>query len=140
MEQRLSMISLGVDDLKRSRRFYEAGLGWSAAPGSNETIVFFAIAGMVLGLYPRTELAKDAGVDLPPAPGPITLAHNARSRVDVDQLIDQAVAAGARLVKAAQEVFWGGYSGYIADPDGHLIEIAHNPFWEIDKNGHIYLG
>jgi len=139
VEQRISMITLAVEDLAASRRFYEDGLGWQAAGSSNDDIAFYAIAGMVLGLYPRAELSRETGVDIAAGPGAITLAFNARSRDEVDSVISQAVEAGAKSIKAAEEAFWGGYSGYIADPDGHLIEIAHNPFWSIDDNGHIAL-
>ncbi|MCB9662941.1 MAG: VOC family protein [Alphaproteobacteria bacterium] len=130
MRPRISMITLGVADLEASVRFYEEGLGLPRRP-SPPSVAFFPLAGAWLGLYGRDELAEDAGV---PASGDgfrgVTLAHNLASREEVDALLAQAVAAGGTLVKPAQEVFWGGYSGYFADPDGHLWEVAHNPlFW-----------
>ena len=138
MEQRLSLITLGVEDLDRSHRFYEAAFGWRAHPGP-EGVVFFQMNGMVLGLFPRVELAKDAGVSLPPAPGPFSLAWNGRSEAEVDAAFEAALAAGAAPVKRPEKAFWGGYSGYVADPDGHLIELAYNPFWTIAEDGSISL-
>jgi uncharacterized protein len=139
MEQRVSVITLGVTDLERSRAFYER-LGWKRSMVSAEGVAFFQTGGMAVALYPREELAKDAGVD---AQGSgfagISLAWNARSREDVDAVLAEAVSAGARLVKAAQEVFWGGYSGYFSDPDGFLWEVAWNPFWGMDEDGTILL-
>ncbi len=139
MEQRLSLITLGVQDLERSRRFYETAFSWKAHPGP-EGVVFFQMNGIVLGLFPRKELAKDAGVSLQPTPGPFSLAWNGRSEAEVDAAFEAALAAGAEPVKPPEKVFWGGYSGYVADPDGHLIELAFNPFWTIAKDGSITLG
>jgi catechol 2,3-dioxygenase-like lactoylglutathione lyase family enzyme len=138
LEQRLSLITLGVEDLERSRRFYETAFGWTAHPGP-EGVVFFQMNGIVLGLFPRKELAKDAGVSLRPAPGPSSLAWNGRSETEVDAAFEAAVAAGAAPVKPPEKVFWGGYSGYVADPDGHLIELAFNPSWTIAEDGSITL-
>lgn len=132
MQPRISMITLGVADLVTSIRFYETGLGLPRMPLAEAAdVAFFPLHGTWLGLYPRAALADDAAVS---AAGQgfsgITLAHNLASREEVDEVLAQAVAAGARLVKPAQEVFWGGYSGYFADPDGHLWEVAWNPhFW-----------
>ena len=141
MEQRLSLVTLGVADLDRARRFYEDGLGWARAAASQEGIAFYRAGGMVIGLYPRPALAEDCGL---PDPGPqpftgLTLAYNARSRGEADAVMAEALAAGASLVKPLQAVFWGGYSGYFADPDGHLWEVAHNPFWEIAEDGALVL-
>ncbi|MCW5698009.1 MAG: VOC family protein [Bauldia sp.] len=136
MEQRLSLVTLGVRDLEMSRRFYEA-LGWRAE-GSPPGVVFFQLQGLVFGLFGWDDLAKDATV--PPAGAGfrgLSLAYNARSREEVDAVMAEAVAAGARLVKAPHEVFWGGYSGYFADPDEHLWEVAHNPGWVIEPDGRI---
>jgi uncharacterized protein len=139
MEQRISIITLGVADLNRSREFYER-LGWRRSMPENEGIVFFQAGGMALALYPREELAKDANVS---ADGHgfvgITLAFNARTRAEVDSVIEEAQAAGAKLLKPAQEAFWGGYSGYFSDPDGFLWEVAWNPFFAIAEDGSIQL-
>ncbi|OOG24752.1 glyoxalase [Thioalkalivibrio denitrificans] len=129
MKPRISMITLGVRDLAASVRFYEQGLGLPRMDSPPE-VAFFTLNGSWLGLYGRESLAEDAGV---PADGNgfagFTIAHNVDSEAAVDELLGQAVSAGARLVKPAQKVFWGGYSGYFADPDGYLWEVAHNPFF-----------
>lgn len=139
MEQRYSLITLGVADMARARRFYEDGLGWKRG-NADEAVTFYQTPGGMLGLYGREALADDAKV-APDGQGfaGITLAYNARSREEVDAVLAEAVAAGARLVKAAEDVFWGGYSGYFADPDGHLWEVAWNPFWSIDAEGRVSL-
>lgn len=128
MKPRISMITLGVDDLEKSVRFYEKGLGFPRLE-SPPTVAFFTLNGSWLGLYGREALAEDAQVS-PEGSGfnSFALAHNVGSDAEVDELLSQAVAAGATLVKPGQKVFWGGYSGYFKDPDGHLWEIAHNPF------------
>ena len=137
MEQRVSLITLGVADLKRSTEFYER-LGWHRSMANTEGITFFQTGGMALALYPRHELAKDAKV---PAEGEgfsgITLAHNTRSRAEVDSVLMEAAAAGAKIVKPAEEAFWGGYSGYFSDPDGFLWEVAWNPSFPIAEDGSI---
>jgi hypothetical protein len=137
MEQRVSLITLGVSDLKRSTEFYER-LGWRRSKTSAEGITFFQAGGMALALYPRHELAKDATV-APEGQGfsGITLAHNTRNRNGVDSVLKEAQAAGATIVKPAQEAFWGGYSGYFSDPDGFLWEVAWNPHFPIAKDGSI---
>lgn len=130
MKPRISMLTLGVRDLERSIRFYETGLGLPRRESPPE-VAFFPLNGSWLGLYGRESLADDAGVT-PHGEGfaGIAIAHNVASEAEVDELLAQAIAAGAQLVKPAQKVFWGGYSGYFADPDGYLWEIAHNPlFW-----------
>ncbi|WP_342359803.1 VOC family protein [Terrarubrum flagellatum] len=135
----LSLITLGVSDIKRSRAFYEA-LGWKASSASNETVTFFHGANGTLALYPRHLLAEDAGVsDKPTGFAGITLANNMPSEAEVDALIARAKAAGGSVVKPAQKVFWGGYSGYFSDPDGHLWEVAHNPFFPIAEDGKLRL-
>jgi len=130
MQPRISLITLGVSDLERSIRFYEQGLSLPRME-SPPSVAFFNLKGTWLALYGREALAEDAGV--PAERGGfagITLAHNLASKEEVDRLMAEAVAAGARLVKQPQDVFWGGYSGYFADPDGHLWELAWNPqFW-----------
>lgn len=139
MEPRLSLITLGVEDVARARAFYER-LGFKASSESNPSVTFFNAGGVVLGLFGRAALAEDAHV-ASTASGfsGIALAHNVRSDAEVDAVIAEAIAAGAKLVKAGQKVFWGGYSGYFADPDGHLWEVAHNPFWRLGDNGDIVL-
>ena len=141
MEQRLSIVSLGVVDLAASRRFYEEGLGWKVSGASNESIVFMDMGGVVLGLYGRDALADDAKLprSAPGGFGGFALAHNARSREEVDKVLAHAAAAGARILKPAEDVFWGGYSGYFADPDGHPWEVAWNPFFPLRDDGTIEL-
>jgi len=138
MEQRLSLVTLGVDDLGRARRFYEA-LGWERG-NENPEVVFFQLNGLVLALWSRRSLAEDAKVS---ADGGgfrgVALAYNARSKADVDAVMAEAETAGARILKPAEDVFWGGYSGYFADPDGHLWEVAWNPQWEVTPEGNVRL-
>jgi hypothetical protein len=137
MEQRISIITLGVADLGRSMEFYER-LGWRRSMAETGGIVFFQAGGMALALYPREELAKDATA-APDGHGfaGVTLAYNARSRAEVDSVLAEVKAAGANILKPAQETFWGGYSGYFADPDGFLWEVAWNPFFTIAEDGSI---
>jgi catechol 2,3-dioxygenase-like lactoylglutathione lyase family enzyme len=125
------MITLGVADLARSYRFYKDGLGLPATRTPDEGIVFFRTQGVAVALYPYSKLAEDVGPgwDVPRSRfSGITLAHNVRERHQVDEVLALAAAAGARIVKPAVEVFWGGYSGYFADPDGHLWEVAWGAF------------
>jgi catechol 2,3-dioxygenase-like lactoylglutathione lyase family enzyme len=139
MEQRLTLVTLGVGDLERSRRFY-AALGWHEIEPRQGSVAFFQLNGIGLSLFPRAELAKDAAVaDSAAGFSGITLAHNLRSEAEVDALFAEIVAAGATAVKTPRKVFWGGYSGYVADPDGHLWEIAHNPFFPLDAAGNVTL-
>lgn len=131
MKPTISMITLAVRDLATAIRFYEHGLGFPRMESPPE-VAFFTLSGSWLGLYGRESLAEDAGV---PVEGNgfegFTLAHNVDSEQEVDAVIDQALAAGAALVKKPQKVFWGGYSGYFRDPDGHLWEVAHNPLFRV---------
>ena len=138
MEQRVSLITLGVSDLGRSRAFYEA-LGWTAAPSPADDVVFFQTGGMVVGLWSRAELAKDSGVDDSGGWGGVTLAHNVRSPAEVDLAIQQARTAGGTIARDPAATFWGGYSGVFIDPDGHPWEVAHNPGWNIREDGAIAL-
>jgi predicted lactoylglutathione lyase len=137
MEQRISIFTLGVANLNRSREFFER-LGWRRSMAKSEGIVFFQAGGMALALYPRDQLAKEANVafDSQGFRG-ISLAYNARTRAEVDWVLKEAEAAGAKVVKPAQEAFWGGYSGYFSDPDGFLWEVAWNPFFPIAEDGSI---
>jgi catechol 2,3-dioxygenase-like lactoylglutathione lyase family enzyme len=137
MEPRISLVTLGVTDLARAKRFYAAWLEAEPVLDIDE-VVFFQLAGMVLALYPYASLAADAGLPAGPVPaGGIELAHNLRSREAVDAVIDQALKAGAKLLRAAKDQPWGGYSGHVADPDGHPWEIAWNPAWAIDAEGRV---
>ena len=138
MAAHISMVTLGVDDLSRSRIFYEA-LGWRLAPQSQESIVFLQGRNIVLGLYGQQALAEDAGVENTPGFSGVALAINVSSPAEVDRLFDTAVSNGANAQKPPQKVFWGGYSGYFGDPDGHLWEVAHNPFFAMDADGNLRL-
>ncbi|HEY6369702.1 MAG TPA: VOC family protein [Candidatus Sulfotelmatobacter sp.] len=139
MEQRISIITLGVADLNRSQEFYER-LGWRPSIAKSEGIVFFRGGGMALALYPREELAKDANLAVDGSGfRAISLAYNARNRAEVDSVLIEAETAGAKIVKPAQEAFWGGYSGYFSDPDGFLWEVAWNPFFLIAEDGSIWI-
>jgi uncharacterized protein len=139
MEQRVSLVTLGVGDIERSRRFYEDGLGWKRG-NKEESVVFFQLPGSILALWSRASLAEDAGLaDTGSGFSGIALAYNARSRQDVDAVLVEAEAAGARILKGAAETVWGGYSGYFADPDDHVWEVAHNPFWSVDEEGRVSL-
>lgn len=139
MEPRVSIITLGVQDVARARAFYET-LGFKASSSSRESVTFFDAGGVVLGLYGRGPLAEDATVeDSPPGFSGVALAYNARSEVDVDAVLAEAVSAGAKLIKPAGKVFWGGYSGYFADRDGHLWEVAFNPYFKLSDDGRIQL-
>jgi catechol 2,3-dioxygenase-like lactoylglutathione lyase family enzyme len=137
---RINLVTLGVADLAASAAFYERlGFRRSQTAGS-EAIAFFALANLVLALHPRAMLAEDAGLpDTPAGFGGVTLAQNVASERHVDAALLAAVKAGARLLQPARKVFWGGYSGYFADPDGHPWEVAYNPFFPLDEHGAIIL-
>jgi catechol 2,3-dioxygenase-like lactoylglutathione lyase family enzyme len=138
MEQRLSVVTLGVSDLDRSRRFYEA-LGWKRGNRHDE-VVFFQLNGMVLSLWSRASLAADARLAADGTGfGGIVLAYNTRSREEVDAVLAEAERAGARILKPAGDAFWGGYYGHFADPDGHPWEVAWNPEWELAADGSVRL-
>lgn len=138
MEQRLSLVTLGVADLVRSRRFYEA-LGWRTDAEPDSDVVFFQSGGMVLALWGRDQLAEDSSVADSGGWGGITLAHNVRSPAEVDKVLEEAREAGAKIGRAGTETFWGGYSGVFIDLDGHPWEVAHNPAWQIGDDGSIKL-
>ena len=140
MGAQLNIVTLGVSDIKKARKFYEKGLGWKASSASQGDIVFFQLGGVVLALYPHDLLADDATVN---ATGSgfrgITLAQNVREKREVAEVLKIAEAAGGEIVKPAQDVFWGGHSGYFADPDGHLWEVAWNPHFTLNNRGEIEL-
>jgi uncharacterized protein len=138
MEQRVSVITLGVSDLERSRGFYEA-LGWHTRAAPGDDVVFFQAGGLVLALWGRAQLAKDSGVEDSGGWGGVTLAHNVGSPAEVDSVVEEARAAGARIVHEPGETFWGGYSAALLDPDGHPWEIAHNPRWALGEDGSVSL-
>ncbi len=141
MNQHLHLITLGVRDFERSRKFYTETLGWKLASASNDDVAFFQAGGVVLGLYPREKLAEDA-LTSPEGSGfsGITLAYNARSEAEVDEIIADLRSKGVKIVKEPQKVFWGGYSSYFADPDDYHWEVAYNPFFEFDEVGNLKLG
>lgn len=136
--QRVTLITLGVQDLDRAKTFY-AALGWRPAE-ETPSIVFYQMHGQVIGLFGREDLAKDQGrPDANLGTGAMTLAQNFDTQAEVDAAFDQAVAAGATILKRPEMVFWGGYSGYYADPDGHVWELAMNPFWSLAADGSLTL-
>jgi len=139
MESRLSLLTLGVVDLARSRHFYEA-LGWVTDAAPDDDVVFFQAGALILGLWDRARLAEDSGVVDTGGWGGVTLAHNVRSPAEVDGVIEEARAAGASIVREPGATFWGGYSGAFLDPDGHPWEVAHNPYWSITDEGSTVLG
>lgn len=136
----ISLVTLGVEDLARSTAFYE-DLGWANTRASQASVTFLQGHSIVLGLFGRSSLAEDAGIEIEPAGfRGVALAVNLIDQAAVDQYFDHAIACGAKPVKRPEKVFWGGYSGYFADPDGHLWEVAHNPFFELDaKTGQLNL-
>ena len=138
MEQRISVVTLGVGDLGRARRFYE-NLGWSAHDSSTDDVVFFQAGDMIVGLWDRAKLAEDSGVEDEDGWGGVTLAHNVESPGRVDSVIDEARMAGGIIAREPGETFWGGYSGVFIDPDGHPWEVAHNPSWSLGEDGSIEL-
>jgi predicted lactoylglutathione lyase len=138
MDQRLSLITLGVTDLSRARSFYEA-LGWSTGAAPEDDVVFFQAGGMVVALWGRDKLAEDSVVTDGGGWGGVTLAYNTRSADEVDEVIEEARSAGATIGREPAETFWGGYSGVFIDPDGHPWEVAHNPRWTIGDDGSLKL-
>ena len=137
MDQRLSLITLGVDDVSRSQRFYE-GLGWRMDGGvddESDHVVFFQLPGMIVALWDRRKLAEDSCVTDPGGWGGVTLAYNVRSPEEVDAVLEEARAAGGTIGRPGAATFWGGYSGVFIDPDGHPWEVAHNPGWTVHDDG-----
>lgn len=138
MEQRLSLVTLGVSDLQRARAFYEA-LGWQSPAGAEADVVFFQAGGIIVALWDRAKLAEDSAVSDPGGWGGVTLAYNTRTRDEVDTVVAEARAAGGTIRREPGETFWGGYSGVLSDPDGHPWEVAYNPGWSIDEHGAVSL-
>jgi catechol 2,3-dioxygenase-like lactoylglutathione lyase family enzyme len=140
MRQKLSIITLGVRDLEQSLKFYRDGLGWRLSSASQGDVAFLPMGGVVFALYPREKLAEDALIDPEGTGFPgFTLAYNTKSKAEVDEVLKTAERLGAKITKQAQDVFWGGYHGYFADPDGYLWEIAWNPFFEFDERDNLVL-
>ena len=143
MENRISLVTLGVRDLARARAFYEA-LGWKPC-GDNEGVVFFQANGMGLALWTTAELAKDAKISIAPRAGRdrpfgnVSIAYNVRNRRDVKTELARAKKAGAKILRPSEAAFWGGETGYFADPDGHMWEVAWNPHWTLDRKGNVKL-
>ena len=138
MEQRISVITLGVGDVNRAADFYRA-LGWQPVTDDNDDVFFFQAGGLVFAVWGRDQLAEDSCVPDGGGWGGITLAHNVRSPEEVDAVIEQARSAGARIGREPATTFWGGYSGVFIDPDGHPWEVAHNPGWTIADDGSVRL-
>ena len=140
MNQHLHIITLGVQDFKKSYEFYSKALGWKASSTSNDDIAFFQAGGVVLAIYPREKLAEDAVIS-PEGNGfaEFTLAYNAQSEAEVDEIIADLKSKGVKIIKEPQKAFWGGYSSYFADPDEYRWEVAYNPFFEFDENGNLKL-
>ena len=138
MEQRVSLITLGVSDLERARKFYEE-LGWKTGAAPADDVVFFQAGGMIVALWGRGQLAEDSGVEDGGGWGGITLAYNVSSPDEAHAVIEEARRAGARIVREPAETFWGGYSAVFVDPDGHPWEVAHNPHWTLAADGSVSL-
>jgi predicted lactoylglutathione lyase len=138
MDQRLSLITLGISDRERARSFYQS-LGWKIDAEVPDDVVFFQAGGMIVGLWDRAKLAEDSAVTDGGGWGGVTLAYTTRSPAEVDDVIEQARAAGATIGREPGETFWGGYSGIFIDPDGHPWEVAHNPSWTIAEDGSVSL-
>jgi len=138
VDQRLSLITLGVRDLARARRFYEA-LGWKSGAAPADDVVFFQANCMIVALWGRDQLEEDTAVEDSGGWGGLTLAYNARSPAEVDSVLTQAEAAGAAIARPGAETFWGGYSGVFVDPEGHPWEVAHNPNWTLSEDGSVSL-
>jgi catechol 2,3-dioxygenase-like lactoylglutathione lyase family enzyme len=138
MDQRVTVITLGVDDLRRARGFYEA-LGWRSRARPGDDVVFFQAGAQVVALWDRALLAQDSGVELGSGYGGVTLAYNVGSPAEVDAVIGEARAAGARIAREPGATFWGGYAGVFVDTEGHPWEVAHNPHWTLGADGSVEL-
>ncbi|HVY73759.1 MAG TPA: VOC family protein [Puia sp.] len=140
MRQKLNLITLGVSDFERALNFYEKGLGWKKSAKSMDGLALFPLGGITLALHPREELADDTTLPYEPSVfSGLTISYNAKSEKEVDDTLKQVAKFGATIVKPAQQVYWGGYSGYFKDLDGYLFEVAYNPFWELDDNDNLIL-
>jgi uncharacterized protein len=140
MRQKLNLITFGVDNFERALNFYEKGLGWKRSDKSMDGLALFPLGGITLALYPKQELAADTTLEYEPSKfSGLTLSYNAKSEKEVDEVLTKVATLGATIIKPAQKVFWGGYSGYFKDPEGYLIEVAHNPFWELDGDDNLIL-
>lgn len=140
MRQKLNLITLGVNDFEKSVNFYEKGLGWNKSKASQDDLALFPLGGIILALYPRQKLADDIIINNSKSEfSGITFSYNAKTEKEVDEVLNEVEKLGAKIIKPAQKVFWGGYSGYFKDLDGHLIEVAYNPFWEFDDNDNLKL-
>jgi catechol 2,3-dioxygenase-like lactoylglutathione lyase family enzyme len=138
MDQRVSLVTLGVRDLARARAFYER-LGWTTGAAPDDDVVFFQAGGMIVALWGRDQLAEDSGVEDGGGWGGVTLAYNTSSPEEVDEVLTQADAAGGTVARWGTETFWGGYSGAFIDPEGHPWEVAHNPHWTVHDDGTVTL-
>src|SRR4051794_4433957 len=139
MDQRVSLVTLGVRDLGRARSFYEA-LGWRSGAAPDDDIVFFQAGGMILALWSRVLLEEDTAVEDGGGWGGVTLAYTVRAPEDVDAVVEEARRAGARIAREPATTFWGGYSAVFVDPEGHPWEVAHNPHWTMHDDGSVSLG
>jgi uncharacterized protein len=139
MRQKLNLITLGVDNFQKSVNFYEK-LGWTKSDKSLDDLALFPLGGIILALHPRIELEADTTLRYQPTPFcGLTMSYNAKSEQEVDDILNRVAELGATIVKSAQKVYWGGYSGYFKDLDGHLFEVAYNPFWHLDENDNVKL-
>lgn len=140
MRQKLNLITLGVGDFEKALDFYEKGLGWKMSDKSMDGLALFPLGGITLALHPRQELANDTTLKFEPTEfSGMTISFNAKSEKEVDEVMSRVEELGATIIKPAQNVFWGGYSGYFKDLDGYLFEVAFNPFWELDDNDNLKL-
>ncbi|EMJ88345.1 VOC family protein [Leptospira meyeri] len=141
MHPRINLITLGVSDLQRSIDFYEKGLGWKRSEESNDSVAFFQIGAVVFALFGEKDLAEDIGIPFQKRQdfSGITLAQNQTSEAEVDAVMNKVCSLGATILKEPQKVFWGGYSGYFRDFDGHIFEVAYNPFFPLNEKGEIVL-
>lgn len=141
MNPRINLITLGVKDLKLATAFYQKGLGWTLSEESTETVSFFQLGGLIFGLYGESDLAKDIGIPFSNRTSfsGITLAQNVASELEVDAIIEKVRGLGAVVLKEPQKVFWGGYSSYFQDLDGHIFEVAYNPFFPLNEKGEVIL-